>query len=118
MKLYRIIRKFMSEQKFCCLTRILLFIFILIVYIMISGCVESERTYTHAAPQNYTEYLTLYPDGSFTGVFYEDRYFPQIALSGAYRNTQKEIILIVPSGHTIIFTKSGDKLIFEGDTWE
>ena len=115
MKRCRIIRKFMSERTLC---KILVGIAIIYLAILISGCVGSERTYTHDAPQNYTERLTLYPDGTWTGVFYEDRYFPQIALSGSYRNTATEVILITPTGHTIIFTKSGTNLIFEGDVWE
>jgi len=97
-------------------------IVIILISLILSGCIdtyrEQERTYTHAAPQNYTEFLTLYPDGSFMGVFYEDRYFPQIALSGTYRNTATQIILRTPTGHTITFTKSERGIIFEGDTWE
>lgn len=85
---------------------------------ILSGCVDAERTYTHAAPQNYTEKLTMYPDGTFTGVFYEDRYFPDIAISGTYRITNAEVILTTPTGNMIIFTKCGDSLLFEGDTWE
>lgn len=105
----------MSEQTFC---KLLFGMVVLVVWILISGCVDVERAYTHAAPQNYTETLTLYPDGLWTGIFYEDRYFPQIALSGAYRITNTEIILTTPTGNTIIFTKSGKTLLFEGDTWE
>jgi hypothetical protein len=89
----------------------------MILYFL-SGCVESKLTYTHQAPQNYTETLSLYPDGTFTGVFYEDRYFPDITISGIYRITDTEIILTTPTGNTIIFTKSGKTLLFEGDTWE
>lgn len=115
MKRYRIIRKFISEQILC---KILIGITIIFLGILISGCVESEQTYAHNAPQNYTEYITLYPDGTWTGIFYEDRYFPQIPLSGTYRITKSEIVLVTPTGNTIIFTKSGKNLIFEGDVWE
>lgn len=94
------------------------FIIFMIIILLLSGCVGSERTYTHAAPHNYTEQLTLFPDGTFTGIFYEDRYFPDIAISGIYRSTDTEIILTTPTGNTIIFTKSGNILLFEGDTWE
>ncbi len=105
----------MSEQTFC---KILIGIVIIVLGILLSGCVESEMTYTHDAPQNYTETITLYPDGTWTGIFYEDRYFPQISLSGTYKITKSEINLITPTGKTIIFTKSGKELIFEGDIWE
>jgi len=94
-------------------------IIIIFICALLSGCMaeRAERTYVHAAPQNYTEFLTLYPDGTFTGVFYEDRYFPQIPLSGTYRDMATVIILRTPTGHTITFTKSEQGIIFEGDTW-
>lgn len=115
MKRYHIIRRFMSEKTLC---KLLFGIVVLVIWILISGCVDIERTYIHDAPQNYTETLTLYPDGLWTGVFYEDRYFPQIALSGNYRNTEKEIILTTATGNVITFQKDGLNLTFEDDTWE
>lgn len=118
MKRYRIIRRFISEKRFYRLIPIIILMLIMINIYLLSGCVGYEKTYTHSAPQNYTEKLILFPDGTFTGVFYEDRYFPQISISGVYKITNTEIILTTPTGNTIMFTKSGKNLIFEGDTWE
>lgn len=97
----------------------IIILIIIYVIILLSGCVgvKQEQTYTHIAPYNNTEYLTLYPDGTFIGVFYEDRYFPHIELSGVYRITEKEVILTTPTGNTIILTKADNGLLFEGDLW-
>lgn len=92
---------------------------LMLISALLSGCVgvEKEQSYSHAAEGNYTENLTLYPDGQWVGVFYEDRYFPQISLSGVYRNTEKEIILTTPTGNTIIFKKEGKNLTYEDKIW-
>lgn len=125
MKRYHIIRKFMSEKTFC--VSITLIVLLIMIYTL-SGCLSGagigagigapkELRYSRVAEWNYTETLTLFPDGQWVGVFYEDRYFPQISLSGAYRSTDKEIILTTVKGSAIVFTKNGTNIIFEGQTW-